>query len=136
MHGVAYFVESLIFRNNQISMLIFSILFEERLDLPRAVYEVIRPILLLGLEVLHFFLLDVEVVNNMSHLVLEYLNGLGIENIVEYSVAIHPELFHSFRRDLLLEVLQVNGLIQIDAVAMHGIPKSRKTFTQCFPVRV
>ena len=105
MHGVAYFVESLIFRNNQISMLIFSILFEERLDLPRAVYEVIRPILLLGLEVLYFFLLDVEVVNNMSHLVLEYLNGLGIENIVENSVAIHPELFYSFRRDLLLEIL-------------------------------
>ena len=126
MHGVANFIEGLVLWYDQFATLIFGIFLKEWFHLPCTVQEVAGPIILPRLEVLDFLCFDVEIVDYFRHRIFQHLYGMCIVNVVEHSVAVHPELFDGLGCYLRHQILHVDGFVEVNALPVHAFLPPRE----------
>ena len=110
MHGMSNLVECLIFRHHQVALIILGALFKKGLHLPRRVQKVRGSVVLFGLKVFYFVVLNIEFVDNFCHLVLQHLKSLCIVDLVEDSVPIYPEVLKSLVVYLLFQLWERSGV--------------------------
>ena len=89
--------------------------------------------MILGVKTIGLIFINIILINEMFHFILENLNSVGIVNIMENVITIHPKLFDCLRSNLSLQVFHVDYFVKIYTRAVNTIFPSRKFLPLVLP---